>query len=316
MKAAIINNFGSKEELQVVSDYPEPTLNDDQVLIAVSATSINPIDYKLREGMLPDVFDQNFPVVLGWDVAGEIMAVGKNVTDFSVEDRIFARPDMDSTGRFGSYAELMAIDANQLAKIPSNLTDLEAAAVPLAGETALQMLRELQVGPGKKVLIQAGAGGVGIFAIQLAKLMGAQVATTVSEANIELVQQLGADTIINYRENKIQDILSDYDAVLDSIGDIDGGMDILSTGGRLITISANVTREQAERALHEDKVVSAGWLQPSGKDLQQLADYIENNQLKIIIDSEYPLTTSGIQEAHARIESHHARGKVVVNIHK
>ncbi len=314
MKAAIIKNFGDKTELQVVSDYPVPAINDDQVLVAISATSVNPIDYKARQGLLSGRFQWQFPVVLGWDVAGEIIAIGKNVTDFSIGQRVFARPANDVTGRFGSYAEFMAVDTNQLAKIPDNLTDSEAAAVPLAGETALQMLRALQIGPGKKVLIQAGAGGVGIFAIQLAKLMGAQVATTVSGSNIALVQQLGADIAIDYHKHAIQDILSDYDAVLDTIGDIDGGMDILSSGGRLITISASLSPEQTQRAHNETKTIATGWLQPNGQDLQQLADYIANDQLKIIIDSQYPLTTSGIQAAHARIESHHARGKIIINL--
>lgn len=314
MKAAIINRFGDIQELHVVSDYPDPKITDDQVLIEVHATSINPIDYKARQGLLQGMFTWHFPVVLGWDVAGKIVAVGKNVTGFSVGERVFARPEIDPTGRFGSYASLMAVDANQLAKIPATITDAQAAAVPLAGETALQMLRRLQVGPGKKVLIQAGAGGVGSFAIQLAKSMGATVATTVSAVNIGLATELGADIVINYHEKRIQDVLTDYDAVLDSVGAVDDGIDILVPGGRLVTISANITPEQKERAKKEGKTVMTGWLEPDGKDLAELAEALKKGQLKVIIDSEFPLTTKGIQDAHTRIESHHARGKIIINV--
>lgn len=314
MKAAIINEFGDINELKVVSDYPEPFLRDDEVLISASATSINPIDFKARQGMLQGMFDWQFPVVLGWDVAGEVVKVGKNITKFFVGDRVFARPDIDSTGRFGSYAELVAVKEDKVAYVPRNLTDTEAAAVPLAGETALQMLKELAIAPGKKVLIQAGAGGVGIFAIQIAKIMGGIVATTVSEENIEFAKRLGADLVIDYHKDNIQDVLSDYDAVLDSIGAIDDEIKILKPGGKIVTISSQITAVQKQKAQNEQKSLLSGWLNPNGNDLTVLAQYIEAGKIKIFIDSEYRLTTQGIQEAHKKSESHHARGKIVIAI--
>ena len=236
MKAAIINQFGSSDELMVVDNYDEPIISDNEVLIETFATSVNPIDYKVREGALRGMFNWTFPVVLGWDIAGIITEVGANVTD------------MDATGKFGSYATFMAVNVDKVAAMPDNMTFAEAAALPLAGETALQMLRELRVTDGSKVLVQAGAGGVGIVAIQLAKLMGATVATTASHANAEFVRELGADIVIDYHERAITDVISNYDAVLDSVGDIDAGLDVLAPGGRLVTISAKPTDEQLTNA--------------------------------------------------------------------
>ncbi len=311
MKAAIINQFGSSDELMVVDNYDEPIISDNEVLIETFATSVNPIDYKVREGALRGMFNWTFPVVLGWDIEGIITEVGANVTEFSVGDRVFARPDMDATGKFGSYATFMAVNVDKVAAMPDNMTFAEAAALPLAGETALQMLRELRVTDGFKVLVQAGAGGVGIVAIQLAKLMGA---TTASHANEEFVRELGADIVIDYHERAITDVISNYDAVLDSVGDIDAGLDVLAPGGRLVTISAKPTDEQLSNAEKANKTLTAGWLQPSGKDLEELAAYYQNDQLKIVIDSKFPFTTEGVRSAHERVESHHARGKVVIEM--
>ena len=326
MKAAIINQFGSSDELTVVDNYDEPIISDNEVLIETFATSVNPIDYKVREGALRGMLNWTFPVVLGWDIAGIITEVGANVTEFAVGDRVFARPDMDATGKFGSYATFMAVNVDKVAAtpdnmtfaeaaaMPDNMTFAEAAALPLAGETALQMLRELRVTDGSKVLVQAGAGGVGIVAIQLAKLMGATVATTASHANAEFVRELGADIVIDYHERAITDVISNYDAVLDSVGDIDAGLDVLAPGGRLVTISAKPTDEQLSNAEKANKTLTAGWLQPSGKDLEELAAYYQNDQLKIVIDSKFPFTTEGVRAAHERVESHHARGKVVIEM--
>ncbi|WP_447409433.1 NADP-dependent oxidoreductase [Weissella confusa] len=314
MKAAIINQFGSSNELTVVDNYDEPDIADNEVLIETFATSVNPIDYKARQGALRGMFNWTFPVVLGWDIAGVITKAGANVTEFSVSDRVFARPDMDVTGKFGSYATLMAVNVDKVALMPDKMTFAEAAALPLAGETALQMLRTLQVTAGSKVLIQAGAGGVGIVAIQLAKLMGATVATTAGHANTEFVRQLGADIVIDYHERSITDVISNYDAVLDSVGDIDAGLDVLAPGGQLVTISANPTEEQLATAEKMHKTLTAGWLHPSGQDLAELASYYQNDQLRVVIDSKFPFTTDGVRSAHERVESHHARGKVVIEM--
>ncbi|CCF26211.1 NADPH:quinone reductase [Leuconostoc citreum LBAE C11] len=312
MKAAIINAYGGSEQLVVV-EQAIPHIQQDEVLVENVATSINPIDYKARQGLMQGMFQWQFPVTLGWDIAGRIVAVGQDVTNFKVGDAVFARPDIDPTGRNGSYAEYTVVKADKLAFKPENITFNQAAAVPLAALTALQMLEKLQVKAGHKVLIQAGAGGVGIYAIQLAKLMGAYVATTASQANHDFVASLGADQVIDYHAYQIQDVLSDYDAVFDMVGDIDNGIHILKDGGHLVTISAQLTAQQQQTP---NKTITTGWLDTNGKDLTTLADYITKNQLQIVVDSIYPLTTEGMRAAHQRSETHHARGKIVVEIKK
>lgn len=310
MKAAIIKEYGDVTQLEV-TDIDKPILKEDEVLVKNFASSINPIDYKARQGLLQSMFKWQFPVVLGWDLAGKIVALGDKVQGFKIGDEVFARPDIDPIGTNGSYAEYTAVKEDKLALKPENISFEEAAAVPLAGLTALQMLRQLNLEAGQKILIQGGAGGVGIFAIQLAKIFGAFVATTASENNTEFVKSLGADLVIDYHENTITEVLSDYDAVLDTVNDIEGGISILKTGGSFVTISGALIEEQKEMS---DKHIMTGWLQPNGEDLSFLGKQIRNNNLKIVIDSTYPLTTEGIQSAQKRSETHHARGKVIVKI--
>lgn len=312
MKAAVINQYGDSSQLEVV-DIAVPAIKVDEVLVENMATSINPIDYKARQGLLQHMFQWQFPVVLGWDIAGKIIAVGDDVDDFHVGDAVFARPDTDSVGKNGSYAEYTAVKADKLARKPDNVSFEAAAAVPLAGLTALQMLRQLQVTAGQKVLIQAGAGGVGIYAIQLAKKLGAYVATTASLSNHDFVTSLGADRVIDYHQENITEVLSDYDAVFDMVGDIDNGIAILKLGGHFVTISAMLTEAQKQTA---NKTVETGWLDTNGQDLAILANAIADGTLNIVIDSVYPLTTSGIRSAHERSETHHARGKIVIQIKK
>lgn len=310
MKAAVINHYGGREQLEVIG-MPIPKIKSDEVLVENMATSINPIDYKAREGLLKRMFPWQFPVILGWDIAGIVASTGDDVTSFKVGDPVFARPDIDTKGVNGSYAEYTAVKADKLALKPNNISFVEAAAVPLAGLTALQMLRKLQLSSNQKILIQAGAGGVGIYAIQLAKMIGAYVVTTASQNNHEFVKSLGADSVIDYHKNNIQDVLSDFDAVLDTVGDVDNGIAILKSGGHLVTISNALTDQQKNTS---DKTVTEGWLNPNGQDLAILASYIAKGELQIVVDSLYPLTTEGIQSAHERSETHHARGKVVVQI--
>lgn len=310
MRAAIINQYGDSNELEVV-DIAVPVIKADEVLVENVATSINPIDYKARQGLLQARFQWQFPVVLGWDVAGKIVAVGDDVDNFHVGDAVFARPDIDPLGKNGSYAEYTAVKADKLALKPENISFETAAALPLAGLTALQMLRQLQVKAGQKVLIQAGAGGVGIYAIQLAKKIGAYVATTASQRNRDFVERLGADQVIDYHLNNIVDVLSDYDAVFDMVGDIDNGIAILKRGGHFVTVSAKLTEKQKQTA---GKTVTEGWLDTNGKDLAILADAMADGTLDVVLDSVYPLTTRGIRSAHERSETHHARGKIVVQV--
>lgn len=308
MKAVVIEQYGSKDMLKM-KEVNNPVLKDNQVLVEMKATSINPIDWKLREGYLKEMLPFEFPIILGWDAAGIIKEVGKNVKNFRVGDSIYARPD---TTRFGTYAELTAIDETLLAKKPENISFEEAASIPLAGLTAWQCLFDAcKLQKGEKVLIHAGAGGVGSLAIQFAKAMGAYVATTASENNIEFLKSLGADEVINYRTTNFEEVLSDYDVVLDTMGgDIQSkSYKVLKKGGRLATIVQAPNEEEAKEYGVQTYNV---WLHPNGKQLSEIGDLIEKGDVKPIVGHTFPFSEDGLKEAHALSETHHAKGKIVI----
>ncbi|KRL36416.1 NADP-dependent oxidoreductase [Liquorilactobacillus uvarum] len=308
MKAIVIDEYGSADKLHE-AELEVPRIEADEVLVKIAATSINPIDWKARLGMLKPMFDWAFPIVLGWDLSGTITEVGKDVKSFRVGDEVFARPDIYEDGKRGTYAEFAAVKEDKLALKPENVSFEEAAAIPLAGLTAWQVIVDrLQVKKGEKVLIQAGAGGVGIFAIQIAKYLGAYVATTASPKNNELLKKLGADEVIDYHTHSIVDVLKDYDAVFDTVDQIDDGLEILKPTGRLVTIAGQPTEKQKSAT----QSVSTWWLQPNGKELSQLGELVAQGTVKVIIDSVFELTSSGLQAAHKRSESHHAQGKIII----
>ncbi|WP_163581364.1 NADP-dependent oxidoreductase [Gracilibacillus saliphilus] len=310
-RAVIINKYGSKDVLEE-GQVTLPELGEHQVLVRVKATSINPIDWKLREGYLKQMFDWEFPIILGWDVAGVIEAVGSAVSDWQEGDEVFARPE---TTRFGTYAEYTVVDDHLLAKKPANISFEEAAAVPLAGMTAYQGLFDHgHLKEGEKVLVHAGAGGVGTYAIQLAKEAGAYVYTTASEKNHELLRSLGADEVIDYRTTDFRDVVQDIDLVLDTMGgEVQlNSFDVLKENtGRLITVVGAPDQEKAKEKNVETKGI---WLQPEGKQLSKLADLLQAKKMKSIVGSTFPLTQQGVYDAHALSETHHAVGKIVITV--
>lgn len=311
MKAIVIENYGEPAEL-VEKDLPVPQPAADEVLVQIKATSVNPIDWKVRRGYMKSQSSWEFPVVLGWDLAGVITKVGTNVHDFQVGDEVFARPDgpyLNGDGTRGTYAEYAVVKANQLVLKPAQLSFAEAAAIPLAGLTAWQVLvARLHVQAGDKVLVQAGAGGVGMFAIQIAKHLGAYVATTASSENTEMLRQLGADEVIDYHQQEITAVLHDYDAVFDTIDQIPAGLAILKPTGRLVTIAGQPT--EAQQVAHPS---ASNWLlQPNGTQLKQLAALVESGELKVVIDSSFPLTAAGLKAAHKLSENGHTHGKIVI----
>lgn len=201
MKAIVIEEFGGAEQLKE-QEVAKPACGVNQVLIRTHATSVNPVDFKIRQGYMKEAAD-NFPLILGGDVAGTVAEVGSNVTRFREGDRVFARPR-----EFGTYAEYVAVDADIIARIPENLSFEEAAAIPLAAMTAWQALVDHgRLGKGQKVLIHAGSGGVGTYAIQIAKSLSAEVASTASDSNEALLQSLGVDHFINYKRRFLGDSL-------------------------------------------------------------------------------------------------------------
>ncbi|PFG13417.1 NADP-dependent oxidoreductase [Bacillus sp. es.036] len=312
MKAVVIEQYGGKDEL-VEKEVASPTPDKNQVVVTSYATSINPIDWKLREGYLKEMLPFNFPIILGWDIAGVIKEVGSSVEGFKEGDRVFARP---ATTANGTYAEEVVVDDHLLAHIPDRISYEEAASVPLVGLTAWQCLIDFaDIQKGEKVLIHAGAGGVGSFAIQLAKYKGAYVATTASGKNEEYLKSLGADKVINYREHDFSEELEEYDVVLDTMGgDIqEKSFNVLRGGGRLVSIVGEPDQEKAK-----EKGVRSGnvWLEPNGEQLKEIASLMENGHIKATIGHRFPFSQEGIQEAHELSESHHAKGKIVINFNK
>ncbi len=308
-RAVVINEYGGKEKL-AEAKVSLPELGADQVLVKVAATSINPIDWKLREGYLKQMFPWSFPIILGWDVAGEIVEVGQKVKDYHVGDRIFARPE---TTRFGTYADYTIVDTNLLAPLPESITFTEAAAVPLAGLTALQALFDHgSLKAGEKVLIHAGAGGVGTYAIQLAKNAGAYVITTASPRNHELVKKLGADEVIDYHTTDFEEVLTDIDLVFETMGgEIQKkSFSVLKEHGRLISVLSIEDETLAATKQIEAKAI---WLRTNGEQLSELAKLMADGKLVSVIGETFPLTRQGVYDAHALSETHHAVGKIVLD---
>ncbi|SDO47702.1 NADP-dependent oxidoreductase [Alkalicoccus daliensis] len=310
MKAVIIENYGGREQLKE-SEREVPAITEEQVLLEIHATSINPIDWKLREGYLKEMLPFDFPIILGWDAAGVITEVGSKITDFNVGDRVFARP---ATTNQGTYAEFVPVDQELLAKMPDEMSYEEAAAIPLAGLTAWQCLVDFsEIKKEEKVLIHAGAGGVGNFAIQIAKHFGAYVATTASKENEEFVKSLGADEVIDYKEQDFSEVLTDYDIVLDAVGGevLKKSYKVLKQGGRLVSIAGQPEEEEAKKYN-----VKAGshWLEPNGRQLQQLAELYTAGELKPVVGNTFDLSEQGLKDAHELSETNHARGKIVIQV--
>ncbi|MFC2947104.1 NADP-dependent oxidoreductase [Virgibacillus sediminis] len=310
MKAIVINEYGNVSKLKE-QEMPTPDLGEKQVLVEMHATSVNPIDWKAREGYLQEKLPFDFPIILGWDAAGVVAGVGSQVKNFAVGDRVFARPD--TTNR-GTYAEYTVVDENLLARIPEEISYEEAAAAPLTALTAWQCLVDFSnVKKGDKVLIHAGSGGVGSYAIQLAKHFGAYVATTASGRNEEFVKELGADQFINYQEEDFEQALEDFDIVVDTLGGEaqQKSFSVLKEGGKLVSIV-----EPPEETAGAAKRIKSGfhWLEPDGRQLAEIAALMVTGEVKSHVGHKFPLTEEGVKEAHKLSESGHAKGKIVINI--
>lgn len=310
MKAVVIEQYGGREQL-VEKEVPNPVPESRQVVVEVYATSINPIDWKLREGYLKDAVPFEFPIILGWDVAGAVTEVGEDVKSFSPGDRVFARPD---TTRFGTYAEYTTVDEHLLAALPKGVTFEEAAAVPLAGLTAWQCLVDFSnIKEGDRVLVHAGSGGVGHYAVQIAKHMGAYVAATASGKNRDWVEKLGVDRFIDYKEEDFSEVLQDFDIVVDTLGGEvqEKSFQVLKEGGKLPSVVQPPDETKAG-----EKNIKAGfvWLEPDGEQLSKLGKMMEEGKLKSVIGHELPFSQEGLREAHEVSETHHAKGKIVIKM--
>ena len=332
MKAFIVKRYGKKEKLQL-TDIAEPVVKENDVLVKIHSAAVNLLDSKIRNGEFKMILPYKTPFTLGHDVAGVIIKVGSDVSKFKVGDEVYARP---ADYRIGTFAELITMNENDVALKPKNLSMEEAASIPLVGLTAWQALVEKAgLKKGQKVFIQAGSGGVGTFAIQLAKHLGATVATTTSAVNIDLVKSLGADIVIDYRKDDFEMILKDYDVVLNSqdTKTLEKSLRVLKPGGKIISISGppDPGFGQQINANWFLKIVlkflSAGtrkkakglgvsfsflFMRAQGEQLSQITKLIESGAIKPVIDKVFPFEQTN--EAMAYVETGRAKGKVVIKI--
>lgn len=332
MKAFIVPRYGKKEKLQL-TEIAEPVVKETDILVQIHAAGVNLLDSKIRNGEFKLILPYATPFTLGHDVSGVVTKVGSKVSTFKVGDEVYARP---ADYRIGTFAEFISVNQNDVALKPKNLSMEEAASIPLVGLTAWQALVEkANLKKGQKVFIQAGSGGVGTFAIQLAKHLGAAVATTTSAANIDLVKRLGADVIVDYKKEDFEAILKDYDVVLNSqdTKTLEKSLKILKTGGKVISISGPPDPDFGKE-IHANwflgiilKWLSAGirkkakrlgvnfsflFMRAQGEQLSQITKLIESGVIKPVVDKVFPFEQTN--EALSYVETGRAKGKVVVQV--
>lgn len=332
MKAFSISHYKKNSELQLV-DLPEPIVREDEVLVEIYAASVNLLDSKIKSGEFKLILPYKMPLILGHDVAGVIIKVGSRVKNFKVGDEIYARP---SDFHIGTFADFISINEKDVALKPNNLTMEEAASIPLVGLTAWQALVEKsKVEKGQKVFIQAGSGGVGTFAIQLAKHLGATVATTASEKSFDFLKNLGADVLIDYKTQNFEDVLIDYDVVLNSQDSktLEKSFEVVKSHGKIISISGPPTPVFAQefnlpwyvkfatkllsskvRKIAKTQNVNYSFLfmKANGKQLAEITKVIESGIIKPVIDKVFPFENTN--EAVKYVESGRAKGKVVIKM--
>ena len=332
MKAFIARRYSKVDKLEMV-DLPEPVVNDNEVLIQIHAASINLIDSKLKSGEFKLILPYKLPLILGHDVAGVVTKTGYKVSRFKVGDEVFAQP---AVLKIGTLAEYIAINETNVALKPQNISMEEAASIPLVGLTAWQALIEkANLKKGQKVFIQAGSGGVGTFAIQLAKHVGATVATTTSETNFDLVKRLGADVVIDYKRDDFETMLKDYDVVLNSqdTKSLEKSLRILKPNGKVISISGPQDVGFAKQMNTPwflkfiMKLLSFGinrkakrlgvdysflFMRANGNQLTEIASLINNGAIKPVLDKVF--TFEQANEALTYVEAGRTKGKVVVKV--
>lgn len=332
MKVFAIKTYSKEDRLQLV-DFPEPVIKENEVLVEIHAASVNQLDAKISTGEFKLLLPYKFPLILGHDVAGVITKVGSKLSRFKVGDEVFARP---ADFKIGTFAEYIAVNENDLALKPKNITMEQAASFPLVSLTVWQAFVErVKLKKGQKVFIQAGSGGVGTIAIQLAKHLGATVATTTSADNFALVKSLGADIVIDYRTRDFETILENYDLVLNSqdAKALEKSLKILKPGGSVISISGPpdvafakgvglswfmktvfffLSRKVKKQAKKLKVNYSFLFMQANGKQLSEISSLIEEGVIRPIIDKVFPFEQT--KEAMSYVASGRAKGKVIVKV--
>lgn len=331
MKAVRIHRYGDASVLQL-DDVPRPQIQPHDVRIRVCATSVNPVDWKIRSGGQRNIIPLKLPWILGLDVSGVVTEIGSQVKRFRIGDEVWSSP---THRRPGTYAEEVCIDESEVSKKPQSLTHEEAASLPLVTLTAYQCLAEVGlVHSGQNVLIHAGAGGVGTVAIQIAKHLGARVITTCSARNADFVKALGADQVVDYTKNRVDNVVSNVDVILDSLGEsaFESNLKMVRRGGRIVNITINVpyhvqrhgpvlgtftlvgsfikmhTLPFIKKNVHLQHVIK----RCDGIMLEQIADLVDLGAIRPIIDKVFPLAE--IRDAHRYSESNRARGKIVLHV--
>ncbi len=308
MKAVQINQYGGVEVLEINENTPKPKVSKGRVLVKVHAASINPFDWKVREGFLKQVIPLKFPIILGGDFAGVVTEIGEGVTEFTVGDEVYGQASLGS----GSFSQFIASNAASAAYKPTSVDFISAAALPLVGSSAIQALeKHIKLVSKQKILIHGGAGGIGHVAIQLAKALGAYVITTVSTNDINFTKSLGADEAIDYKRQKFEEMVKEVDAVFDTVGGetTDRSFTVLKKGGVLVSMVGEPNRELAKQY---GVTVIGQMTQTNSKHLNRLQELVDSGKITVAIDKVYPLEK--IQEAFTYQEKIHPRGKVVLKM--
>ncbi|MEY8755379.1 NADP-dependent oxidoreductase [Peribacillus frigoritolerans] len=329
MKALAIENYGKKPNFL---DFPMPKMNNDEVLVEIYAASINPLDTKIRKGELKLLLKYKMPLILGNDFSGKIVEVGTSVTKFKVGDEVYGRP---RANKMGTFTEYLSVNQEDIALKPKNLSFEEAASIPLVGLTSYQALHDiLRIEKGHKILIHAGSGGVGTFAIQLAKHMGAFVATTASDGT-DLVKSLGADKVINYKTERFEHSIRDYNAVLDTIGGatLEKSFVTLKKGGKIVSISGipngRFAKENGFSSFKKTFFSIASYkltklekkhnvqytflfMKHSGEQLEILTEMLESEVIEPTLDKIFIFEDA--QKALEYAETGRAKGKIILKL--
>ena len=332
MQSFIVDRYQKSGELRL-GEMPEPEMGATDILVRIEAAGLNPLDAKVWHGDFKLILPYRPPFILGHELAGTVVRVGSKVRGFKLGDEVYARP---RDGRIGTFAKMIAVEEGDAAMKPSSLSMEEAASIPLVGLTSWQVLVErANIQPGQKVLIHAGSGGVGTFAIQLAKHLGATVATTTSAGNVALVRSLGADVIIDYKKEDFEKVLSGYDLTLSGLDGktLEKSLNVLKPGGKLISLSGPpdpkfakyqglgwplrqvmrfLSRDIRSKARARDISYSFLFMRASGDQLRQITSLIEAGVIRPVVDRVFPFDATN--EAMAYVEAGRAKGKVVINM--
>ncbi|MFA0488868.1 NADP-dependent oxidoreductase [Vibrio splendidus] len=309
MKAVYLEEYGNAQNL-TFGDIAKPTITPNQVLIKVQGAGVNPVDWMVREGFLESTGQHEMPLIVGWDAAGQVVEKGNNVSNLKLGEQVYVYAPISEQG---AYAEYLAVDSRLVASAPKSLDIVTAAAVPLAATTAWQALVEgCQLKAGQRVLIHNASGGVGSFAVQIAKSLGAYVIGTASSSNKAYLTALGVDQFIDYQTQRFEDLVDELDAVLVAVGG-DGiaerSLEVVRKGGNVVSLLDDI---ESALPLQLGVNFQRWWVSPNARDLQRIAALIDDGVIKVNIDKVFPLSKAA--QAQELSQSKRARGKIVLEV--